>query len=219
MDFLKCLCAEQYIPLIKPKVVICESAYWLAERATDPWSVTSPISISQPFFKREEENIILSKPLYHNWIYDLVQLLNSNTERSYKIALKCWAFIVRDDFRKVFIHIKSFFNKDVVGNEEATSYFYSELEKLCKESGSLLLIVGLDEQHYPPPKHLHFIETQKALSEYAKKEQKELSIFQFWYGDPPLLYDSHYNELAHKIISEEIIKYANNIGVCDILEY
>ena len=91
---------------------------------------------------------------------------------------------------------------------------YGEISKVAEQNGAKLIIVILGEDHQPVsvqkdllPNNAIIVEAHSGLLNRLPTVDKQSyqREYNHWRGDPPSLFDTHPNELAHRIIAEMII--------------
>lgn len=223
------LLAKELVPQYKPDYVVFQHSSWLVLRSLLGYiPAHRSMGIPAPFFDKEN-NIVY--PLYESNIYNFPTEQYKTTQKSFSdyigFLYETFPLYMEDVFKKSIVNVRQFFglipspNKN---NSAVERHVISEVNKICKENGSQMIILNLS---WPTDKYKNTanfpldekenIPVAKADSlmyaQLAPGESYEKKYYHYrWSGKKMVMVDPHPNPVAEKIIADEVIRVINEIG-------
>jgi hypothetical protein len=220
--------AERLIPKYQPDYVLVQFSGWLVDRAQSQFRnfvnakfpscflVDSPddgVELHPPAFGCK--NIRIDKTRYVGTPKSLTDYLSF----FFRVGLPLY---IHDDANMAIYYFKlatGILPKPAANREKIVRVAYMEIARLCRENHSRMVIVILHDPRVREPtlaevlringiENATVVDTGPALiSRMPTKSAREYyTLYGRMAGSPPVLLDNHPNELAHKIIAEEILK-------------
>lgn len=209
---------EKKIGAYKPAILVFENTDWLIERSQSPFMSVYPFTISVPYFAKSGDSIRLVKPLHKN---PVLSLLNSNTFyetpasiRDYLAFLRLVApVILGDDVFKItylFEKITGQIPTPEKDKAKIAQFVFNQVGSLCRQSKAQLIFMGVNSQSYKPGFAVKYVDAEKYLTQNLDAGTDYSKAYAHWYGNPPVCFDKHPNELAHKRMAEALLKQIMN---------
>lgn len=212
--------AEELIPLLRPDITIVQYAKWLPERSVELYAPFNIGHIPTPYYSmNEKKEIQICPPVFQPIVYELPLLEVRNMsfpKLFFSIGIK---MIPYDDYHGAKANLKiltGFLPAPAKNKIQTITHAYSEIQKICDQYNSRLLILRLYGSPKDIEEELNFgsasqvIDTYNALmSQLPEKNEKAWKqVYCFTTADGKVI-DSHPNQAAHLIIAEEIVKALN----------
>ncbi|MCL5038024.1 MAG: hypothetical protein M1269_13070 [Chloroflexi bacterium] len=225
------LLAKKLIPEYKPDYVLAQYSPWLAERSMTPFGTDTFCILTNPYFAKSGNGGIFIYPVvFKSKIFDLplkkyVENPGKNGWLSFLINVGIPLYTA-EDINMLKYNIARFTGKipaPYSDRDKIVKYTYEEMEKLCEQNGSKLVIVMLgaysiairpDELPRPELKILKGLNGPVLVDAitplYGRLGEKSGEAYRkeycSWVDNPPRCVDEHPNKLAHEIIAEKIVK-------------
>ncbi|HTN44650.1 MAG TPA: hypothetical protein VMN77_12740 [Nitrospiria bacterium] len=215
--------ARKLIPLHRPDYILVQYSPWLVERATQKFASSYYGKLPVPYFYDSGNELKIRPPVFLTILGSLPFDRYRNTPRTiadhvsffWNVALPLF---IHDD-----VHMISYFLERLGGiaprgssrGDELTRYVYSEISKVAVENHCRMLIVILGRDVNPvrftpdlfPSNAIVVNAHQKMLDELPHLDEEAYErTYMHWRGDPPVIVDRHPNEVAYKIIANEIVR-------------
>jgi hypothetical protein len=214
------LLANRLIPRHKPDYVIVQYSTWLVARAVRTFAPSYFGKIPNPYYA-EKDNLIIMPPVFQTKVFDLPVDEYRNSQEGFADFLSfLWnvglPLFLYDDFNIGVYTLASIFglkDQPTTNYRAVIQYTYGEIHRVAEQNGAKMIIVLLGHNHQQVivekellPDDVIVVDAQSALLKRLENIDRESYQRQYnhWRGEPPRRVDAHPNEIAHRIIAEEI---------------
>jgi hypothetical protein len=211
--------AREWIPRSRPSIVLLQHSPWLAGRAQRDTAPTLLRSVPTPYFETVAGGASLRPPRFRTWLFDLPVESFRETPRGAADFVSFLArvgvpLLLHDDIARCLAWARegSLHPPSEAAVEESV---HAEIAELCKQAGSLLVIVEVGKSCAPialegaekRPGSI-VVDARAALCDALPPADRNAYYERYAHfaGDPPVLDDAHPNELAHELIAEAVVR-------------
>jgi hypothetical protein len=216
--------AREHVPRHRPQLLLVQASTWLSDRASRYVRRGEFDLVPVPFFsKGSGGEITWQPPLFVGKSFDLPISRYRDSRRG---VLDWGSFVMRvgfplhfhDDPRRLSLLVQRTARRlpKTAPEREIAAVAYGEMLRLCKDSGTRMVVVVLDPPDktiFAPgdlalPAEVPIVDTTPALNAGLGAPDREsyLRAYGHWEGDPPRLVDEHPNARAHAIIAEQVLR-------------
>ncbi len=223
------LLAQKLIPQYRPEYVLVQYSTWLAGRGIWPMGISYPGKLPSPYFTESAGKLVVQPPLFRPKIFELPISQYRETPASFLDALSFLKnaglpLLLHDDCHVAVMEAKLLSGtvpKPVPAErrQDVIETVYGRIGELCAQNGSRMVVVILhdpeaDDPYLKPPtlKGALMVNPDPALRQ-SLKDQSADSYYRTYalvVGAPPEQTDRHPNELANRIIADQIIRAIEN---------
>lgn len=219
--------ARQFIPKLKPKIVLAQYSPWLVQRSQHRYAPTFYGLLPHPYFSDGGgSSLIIHRPDFNTAIFekDLASFRRSDGNfwglLNFTLNFGCPLFF-HDFYNLSLVAIKNLVglipepskNQALVETEA-----YGEIASICKQFDSQMFVVVLGSSNsilnLPGSlNHLNLrivnaqLELVKRLTRGSEREYAR--NYYHWGSVPRRVIDKHPNELAHEIIANAVVKFVS----------
>jgi hypothetical protein len=224
--------AEKLIPQYKPDYCLVQYSPWLADRALTVYGTSYPAKLGQPYLARDRSgNVMLSPPLFRTITFDLPFYRYHNERRGAPEFLSLFKnvaapMIIHDDMVELEVDAKLMAGAapkplPLKDRQAAVDFAYRRIEKICAENNVKMVVVEifLPDLSYPNLKlptldRAIIVDTRPGLFSHLSENTNEAYYLAYGQqaGNPSKVVDKHPNELAHRIIAEQILNAISRQG-------
>lgn len=218
--------AEKLVPQYKPDYCLVQYSPWLADRALTVYGTSYPAKLGQPYLSRERAgDVRLSPPLFKTITFDLPFDRYHNEQRGVAEFLSLLAhvaapMILHDDMVELEVDAGVLAGAapnplSLKDRQAAVDFAYQRIQKICTGNHVQMVVVEIlppdlayANLKLPKLDQAIIVDTRQGL--FAPLDQKTTEAYYEAYGQrsgsPSKVVDKHPNELAHRIIAEQILE-------------
>lgn len=224
--------ARRLVPVHEPDYLLVQYSPWLVDRALSPFAPSYVGTLTNPYFHRAGDRFALQEPVFLTNGFDLPIDAYRHTSRGLLDAFSFYVNVGLPLFAHDDYHLLGYALDESTGRipppatdrEGLIGYVYGEIGDVARQNGSVLVIVVLgdsaapvriDEAWFPADAvvvdaHAALLARLRRLKLHtARGYEREYAI---WRGSPPRIVDYHPNEVAHRIIAEEVVDRIRKTG-------
>lgn len=219
--------ARRLIPAYKPDYVLVQFSPWLVSRSQKPFSDAPYAKYPRPYFAESPDgDLYIQPPVFPAKMLRLPKSIYRYTPKNardylsflFKVGLPLYFC---DDFHIAVYRLQrkaGMLPRPSQDREKMVRVAYMEIAKLCQENNSKMVIVILHEPSIQEAslgeilriksiKNAIVVDTGPGLiNRLNEKISKSYYIaYAHVKGSPPMMIDFHPNEIAHRIIAEQIV--------------
>ena len=212
--------ARKLVPSIHPDYVIVQYSPWLAERSSSPFAPTNFGRIPQPYlFGRD--TLAIHPPVFRARVMDLPWQRYTDTPRSFTDFISFFwnagmPLAIHDGGHLMLFHTRQILGlvpRPTVDRGKLERFVYHEIAQLGSANNAKLILVvlavGAEPVTVPNDIAAQYmlVDANTALIKRltSPTRQNWISKYAHLRGDPPKPVDFHPNQVAHRIIADEII--------------
>lgn len=214
--------ANRLVPKYNPDYLIVQYSPWIVTRAMQTLAPSYFGKLPNPYFYTKGKEIVLHSPIFKTMIFDLPIRKYRETPRGFSDFIAFFSQVGFPLFLHDDIHILSHKIKIVLDITPdpfdqqfyLTKEIYHSFANIAHDNDAKLVIVILGNNENPVknpgdlfPEDSIIVDAHSRLLDNLDHQSREgyLKKYAHWRGNPPTLVDTHPNEIAHKLIAEEII--------------
>jgi hypothetical protein len=229
------LLARKLIPQYKPDYVLVQFSGWLVARAMTGFAPVYWGKAPVPFYTRDDAGKLYLHPrLFDQKVFDLpISDYKGGSWGAFDLLSFFFRvgapLFIHDDLNVLWVYAQDYCSRIFDGHSlfadarltrEVIDHTYREIEKVCRENGSHMIIVRLgidvnDRKAFEPPNipGAVYVDAESELQGRLPNLKPDTynRAYAHWRGDPPVMVDGHPNPEAHRIIAEEIVKAINGL--------
>jgi hypothetical protein len=219
--------ARRLIPERKPAYVIVQYSPWLISRALNEYAPNDIGKRPQPFFyRRPDGRLDLHGPVFRTSAFDypVADVRDHPGGRRHFAAFLFrvgFPFFVSNDLQVGLFRLKQALGvvpRPDDNRLEVLRYAYGEMSRLCRETGSTMVVCSLAHPwDLPRPEEVEilkamdgviFVDAWGALTNALPDTATETyeQAYAHYRGDPPVHVDGHPNPAAHAMIADAIAR-------------
>lgn len=211
--------ARELIPRHRPAYVLAQYSPWLAERSQKDHAPTYVGLVPTPRFVRGAEGLELRPPGLLGIAFDVpLSEYRSGEPRFLGFLRQVGApLFLHDDYAQLVLAVRRIGDGEEPTLAEIEAHVYPEIARLCRESGSQLVLVWLEGRPLGDAWEVPSIAaglgvpvaagTKRMVDELETKTREVfVATYTLMRGDPPQCVDAHPNARAHALIADEIAR-------------
>lgn len=216
--------AQEHLPRLRPDLLLVQASTWLPARSANRLRKTAFDFFPVPHFVSGKGGVPEWRPpLFLGKVFELPITRYRDTRKG---LLDWGSFVTRvgfplflhDDPRRLALMVGERTGRlpRLVSRERISATVYPEILRLCRESGTRMVVVVLENDGEKKlvasdlglPAEVSVIETVIGLTAGMASPDREtyLRAYGHWMGSPPRLVDEHPNARAHAIIAEQVLR-------------
>jgi hypothetical protein len=216
--------ARKYVPSVKPDYLIVQYSQWSHRRAMQVFAPTFFGVLPNPYFYEDDaQELVLHPPVFLTNAYDLAFRHFAETERSLgdlpaftlQVGLP---YFVHNDLNRLFYLASARIGRypePATDELEVIRRTFAEISDLCEANEVQLVVLLFSHLQVERRvadairrvgKNIIVVDGVDALYSRLRPATREtfLRRYAWWKGDPPVLFDAHPNERAHRVVGEAV---------------